>query len=210
MPAARHVTRLARKLRPSHRTHPFSTLFPLFATTMQALAVRTSAMRPSLALQRRPSFRATCMATRRALPVVRASGDRQQETEEEQTTVAATTLLAAAGLLAPFLLDIESAQAVPEILKGRTASLIHPGECCEQPGSRCGEESAPPSAGAAWGSARLSSAAHWSACLLPPAKCGFIHPLLMHHTFSPAAVMFFLFGGSVWAGWLGLQWRRTR
>ncbi|KAL4450236.1 hypothetical protein ABPG77_010905 [Micractinium sp. CCAP 211/92] len=117
---------------------------------MQALSVRPSVMRSSLALQRRPSFRANCVAPRRALPVVRASADREQKAEEEQATAAATTLLAAAGLLAPFLLDTESAMAVPEILKGRTASLIHPG------------------------------------------------------------IMFFLFGGSVWAGWLGLQWRRTR
>lgn len=95
---------------------------------MQALSVRPAAMRSSLALQRRPSFRATCVAPRRALPVVRASADRQQQPEEEQATAAATTLLAAAGLLAPFLLDTDSAMAVPEILKGRTASLIHPGE----------------------------------------------------------------------------------
>lgn len=90
--------------------------------------MRPSVMRSSLALQRRPSFRANCVAPRRALPVVRASADREQKAEEEQATAAATTLLAAAGLLAPFLLDTESAMAVPEILKGRTASLIHPGE----------------------------------------------------------------------------------
>jgi hypothetical protein len=46
---------------------------------------------------------------------------------EQEQAVAATALLASAGLLLPLLLDADMAQAAPELLKGRTFSLLHPG-----------------------------------------------------------------------------------
>ncbi|KAI7840105.1 hypothetical protein COHA_006146 [Chlorella ohadii] len=110
---------------------------------MQAVSV---SVRPGALLRARSS--APRASLRRAATLVRASADRQEAPQAQQ--VAATALLAAAGLLAPMVLDTEAAQAVPELLKGRTFSLIHP------------------------------------------------------------AIMGFLFGGSLWAGYLGFQWRRTR
>ena len=80
--------------------------------------------------------------------VVRASSDRKvaqqqaQQQERERTAlaapsplravapVAASALLAAAGVLLPLALDAGAAHAVPELLKGRTFSLIHPVSGC--------------------------------------------------------------------------------
>ncbi|PRW20444.1 plant F21F14-40 [Chlorella sorokiniana] len=112
---------------------------------MQALSVSAS-------LVRAPALRSSAVqrtSVRRTATLVRASADRQDAPQAQQE-LAATALLAAAGLLAPMVLDTEAAQAVPELLKGRTFSLIHP------------------------------------------------------------AIMGFLFGGSLWAGYLGFQWRRAR
>lgn len=87
-------------------------------------AATLSAARPALVA--RFSARQAPRSLRRTATLVRASADRHLAPQAEQ--VAATALLAAAGLLAPMVLDTEAAQAVPEILKGRTFSLIHPGE----------------------------------------------------------------------------------
>lgn len=89
---------------------------------MQAVSVP---VRPGALLRARSS--APRASLRRAATLVRASADRQEAPQAQQ--VAATALLAAAGLLAPMVLDTEAAQAVPELLKGRTFSLIHPGAC---------------------------------------------------------------------------------
>ena len=78
----------------------------------------------ALVVRARPS--APRASLRRGATLVRASADREAAPQAEQ--LAATALLAAAGLLAPMVLDTEAAQAVPELLKGRTFSLIHPGE----------------------------------------------------------------------------------
>lgn len=71
----------------------------------------------------RSAFRARAAASGRL--VVRAMVQKEQNNGHEARNVA---LLAAAGLLAPLVLDADAAQAVPELLKGRTFSLIHPGE----------------------------------------------------------------------------------
>ncbi|KAI3430213.1 hypothetical protein D9Q98_004811 [Chlorella vulgaris] len=101
---------------------------------------------------RAKSQRVAAAPLRRASIAVRAAAEPKSAAERaEETQAAATTaLLVTAGLLAPLLLDADAAQAVPELLKGRTFSLIHP------------------------------------------------------------AMMFFLFGSSVYAGYLGFQWRHAR
>ncbi|KAL4854865.1 Methyl-CpG-binding domain protein 2 [Chlorella vulgaris] len=101
---------------------------------------------------RAKSQRVAAAPLRRASIAVRAAAEPKSAAERaEETQAAATTaLLVTAGLLAPLLLDADAAQAVPELLKGRTFSLIHP------------------------------------------------------------AMMFFLFGSSIYAGYLGFQWRHAR
>lgn len=90
---------------------------------MQAVAINAVRVAPT-PLRRVPR------PARRALCVVRASADlepKQLLKDDEHAAAATTALLATAGLLAPLLLDTESALAVPDIIKGRTFSLIHPG-----------------------------------------------------------------------------------
>lgn len=232
--------------------------------TMQAVSL--SVARPgALALKPRSSARPASL--RRPMTLVRASADRQEAPQAEQ--VAATALLVAAGLLAPMVLDTEAAQAVPDLIKGRTFSLIHPGEWAAQLQSltargwrmhKVGGPAAAPrgavalchlaacnasiavppvlsgSLAAAWLAAwplgaagqrctdhvTLASAARPSAPPLPPPAdlCSAAHTSPNHNSCAralpspplhpPAAIMGFLFGGSLWAGYLGFQWRRTR
>lgn len=95
---------------------------------MQSLAMRCAALP---AAKRVGALRP---AARAALAPIRASAQRpqaQQKTEAEQQAQAeqmGTAALAVAALLLPLVLDAEAAQAAPAILKGRTFSLIHPGE----------------------------------------------------------------------------------
>ena len=144
-----------------------------------------------LRLPARPLARASFRAARsapRAL-VVRAAASQGRRTAEEQSAV---VLLAAAGVLAPLVLHTEAAQAVPELLTGRTASLIHPGRLTRGRGSRA---LALPSSPSICRYARC-------VCTGPPSSPPLPSVL--------AAVMAILFGVSGYAGYLGFQWRRAR
>ena len=144
-----------------------------------------------LRLPARPLARASFRAARsapRAL-VVRAAASQGRRTVEEQSAV---VLLAAAGVLAPLVLHTEAAQAVPELLTGRTASLIHPGRLTRGRGSRA---LALPSSPSICRYARC-------VCTGPPSSPPLPSVL--------AAVMAILFGVSGYAGYLGFQWRRAR
>ncbi|EFN52449.1 hypothetical protein CHLNCDRAFT_32535 [Chlorella variabilis] len=119
---------------------------------MQALQLASvTRLTTSRVALRQGAPKALAAPLRRSI-AVRGSADQKPmaQAAQEQQQLATTAVLAAAGLLAPFVLDAEAAQAVPEILKGRIFSLIHPG------------------------------------------------------------MMLFLFGGSVYAGYLGFQWRHAR
>ena len=85
-----------------------------------------------------------CRAARPAQPVlVRASAQHKQQQSHgvidsglqqpqlPSSAGASTAVLAMAGLLAPLLLDTNSALAVPSLLTGRSFALIHPGGCLE-------------------------------------------------------------------------------
>ena len=99
-------------------------------STQVCSAGRAALAGSRLPLRRSAAFRSASAPLRARLAVVRAAADQEPARAQEASAEATTTaLLAAAGLLAPLLLDTESAQAVPDLIKGRTFSLIHPGEC---------------------------------------------------------------------------------
>lgn len=97
---------------------------------MQALQLASvTRLTTSRVALRQGAPKALAAPLRRSI-AVRGSADQKPmaQAAQEQQQLATTAVLAAAGLLAPFVLDAEAAQAVPEILKGRIFSLIHPGE----------------------------------------------------------------------------------
>lgn len=162
---------------------------------MQTALSRTPAGLRAPALSRAAPRRLA--ASRIAAPVRAQADDKASSALEPEALT--TAALAATALLLPLVLP-ESAEAVPALIKGRTFSLIHPGAWSQwlegmtarlrQPGAHA--DAATPHANAA--------PSH------PPT-----HPLLAAlPSPPPAAIMMFLFGGSVWAGYLGFQWRHAR
>lgn len=95
-------------------------------------------MQTALATSLRPvglSLRAPRLSVRRSVAPLRAQADKDAAaSSQQQQEFAVTAALAAAGLLLPLVLDTESAQAVPDLIKGRTFSLIHPGARRQLPG----------------------------------------------------------------------------
>ena len=191
---------------------------------MQAMQLSSArAVVASRAPLRQQASRPASAPLRRGMTVVRASGDResaQAAMEAEQLTT--TALLVAAGLLAPLLLDADSAQAaVPALIKGRTFSLIHPG-ASQQPASGggrlgthlpvCQQGQRSAAAGACRAPSRTAVALALLGGELRPSASTTLPHITSHHSSGacPAAINFFLFGSSVYAGYLGLQWRRTR
>ena len=133
LPSPVHWPQHAAAPPPAPRTPHLANGRPSRATTLsphssQSAIMQAATLAPArpgaLVVRARPS--APRASLRRGATLVRASADREAAPQAEQ--LAATALLAAAGLLAPMVLDTEAAQAVPELLKGRTFSLIHPGE----------------------------------------------------------------------------------
>ena len=101
----------------------FGTALPLragacrAARPVQAVVVRASAQHKQQQQQQQQSHGVT------------DSGRQQTQLPPSASAGATTAVLAMAGLLAPLLLDTDSALAVPALLTGRSFALIHPGEC---------------------------------------------------------------------------------
>jgi hypothetical protein len=189
---------------------------------MQAIQLSSArAVVASRAPLRQQASRPASTTLRRGMVLVRAWEDResaQAAMEAEQLTT--TALLVAAGLLGPLLLDANTAQAaVPALIKGRTFSLIHPGGFT-QPDSTCGGGGVHARASVRTravqrrqlpGAASPVVGVGWLSLLGYPSCSNFPPTIFLPTTAAVlVAVMFFLFGSSVYAGYLGFQWRRTR